>query len=141
MARKKNNGQGAGPINPEGATAGHNVGVRADVIRAACRDITALEAQRKKISEGIRSIKQTRIKGDLGMKIGDFNAALRLYQLEGDARAQLLATVRETFEALGCGEQLDWLKASEIASANRPSQEDEEAARAQEEAAASGQAH
>jgi len=93
--------------------AGHNSGARSQTIQDVCRRLTALESERKAISDDIRSLKQTEIKGNLGMKISDFNVALRLYQLEGDDRDELLSTVRETFEALGIGEQLDWLKADE----------------------------
>src|SRR3546814_10647644 len=61
----------------------------------------------------MRELKQTRIKGDLGMKIADFNAAYRLYKLEDDDRDTFLDAIRETFEALGIGQQLDWLKAAD----------------------------
>ena len=88
-----------------------NVAARKDTIRDVCKKLQALESQRKDISEEIASLKQTKIKGDLGMKIGDFNTAYRLYQLEGDDRDQLLDTLRETFEALGVGAQLDFLGA------------------------------
>lgn len=94
---------------------GHNSAPRKKIIRDACSEITSLEAERKAIGEQIRTIKTVKIKGELGLKIGDFNVALRLYQLEGADRDQLLDTVRETFEALGVGEQLDWITASQRA--------------------------
>ena len=89
-----------------------NVGARKDIIVSVMKEVTALEGERKEIGEKIRSLKNTKIKGDLGMKIGDFNIALRLYNLEGNDRDELLDTVRETFEALGVGDQLDWVQAS-----------------------------
>ncbi len=110
MARARNNG----------ADEIHVVGNRNEVIRQACADIAALEAQRKSIGDQIKAIKQQRVKGDLGMKIGDFNAALRLYSLEGDARDQFFDTLRETFNALGAGQQLDWVDAMSSEAPRRP---------------------
>jgi len=88
---------------------------RAEVINQACRDIAALESERGEIGEQIREIKQKRIKGDLGMKISDFNVALRLYQIEGEDRMAFFDTLRETFRALGVGEQLNWIAAADAA--------------------------
>ncbi len=100
-------------MNMQGTTAGHNVGVRREIILDVFRKVTALEAERKTITDEISNIKQTRIKGDLGMKIADFNAAMRLHKLEGDDRDQMLTTLQETFDALGVGEQLDFVAAME----------------------------
>jgi len=96
-----------------GDTASLNVANRAEVIRQVCVDLAALDAERQSISANIRELKQKRIKGDLGMKIADFAVAYRLYQLEQDDRDTLFDTLRETFSALGVGEQLDWLKAAD----------------------------
>lgn len=117
-ARRGNSGGGNAGSRPG---KGHNSGSRSkaarkEIIRAACQKITNLQAQRDGINADIREITNTEIKGALGMKVGDFKIALRLYQLEGADRDQLLDTVRETFEALGVGEQLDWVTASERAS-------------------------
>ncbi len=101
MARARNNG----------ANEIRSVGNRDEVIRQACADIAALEAERKSIGDQIRAIKQQRVKGDLGMKVGDFNAVLRLYSLEGETRDRFFDTLRETFNALGIGQQLDWVDA------------------------------
>jgi len=105
---------------------GHNSNARKNTIQEACRDITALEAERKAVSDKITALKQKTIKADLGMKVSDFNIALRLYKLEGEDRDELLRTVRETFEALGVGEQLDWLEADERAT-NRTTEKDDSA--------------
>lgn len=108
MAKSKGNGSGNG--------AGHNSALtpneRKELIGNICREVTNLKADRKVISDEINKIMQKRVKGDLGMKISDFGLALRLYQLEGDDRDQMLDTMRETFEALGVGEQLDWIEVS-----------------------------
>lgn len=93
----------------------HNAKARKATIVEVCGALKSLEAERESISEQIRELKNTRIKGDLGIKIADFNAAYRLYQLEDDARDTFLDTIRETFEALGIGQQLDWLKAADDA--------------------------
>jgi hypothetical protein len=111
MARRLKNGEGEAEDGKAGTTEGHNSEARAEIIRAACRDITALVSERNSISSEIREIKQSRIKGDLNMKLSDFNTALRLYQLEGDDRDELFHTLRECFQALGVGEQLDFLGA------------------------------
>ncbi len=101
MAKQLNPGNGAG--------AGHNSAARPAQITKVIEELSGLEAKRKVIGAQIRELKQTKIKGDLGMKIVDFNAAYRLYQLEDEDRRAYLETLQETFQALGIGEQLDWL--------------------------------
>lgn len=96
----------------ETITAGHNAGARKDRINYVVGRLADLEGKRKSIGEEIRSLKQTVIKGELGFKIGDFNAAYRLYSLEDEARSQFLDTVRESFAALGIGDQMNWLDAT-----------------------------
>lgn len=104
MARKK-------------AGKGHNSGVdpqkeqRAEAIRETCAELQRLLDERAAITEQMKSLRNTRIKGDLGMKISDFNVAFRLYQLEHEDRDSLLDTLRECFSALGVGDQLNWLDA------------------------------
>lgn len=90
-----------------------NSAARRSIITKACREITDLETQRKAIGAKITEIKQGRIKGDLAMKIADFNAALRLYRLEGEDRDAFFDTLRETFAALGIGAQLDFMDVME----------------------------
>lgn len=93
-----------------------NSASRAGIIKKTIRKINALEAERKLVGAQITEIKQRVIKGDLGMKISDFNAALRLYGLEDEDRATYLDTLRETFEALGIGGQLSMFGETEGAS-------------------------
>ncbi len=90
---------------------GHNAKIRKEIIASVCRDLTTLNAKKDEIAAEISDIKKTRIKDGLGMKISDFNVAMRLYNLEEDTRDEFLSTVRETFDALGVGDQLDWLEA------------------------------
>lgn len=109
MAKKlKANGEGQ-----DAAAVEHNSKVRKDIINEVCRDLHALQSEKDSINEQIAELKNKRIKGDLGMKVSDFNFAYRAYKLEGKDRALLLDTMRETFEALGIGEQLDFIAASD----------------------------
>jgi hypothetical protein len=91
------------------STARVSRGRRARIIRSTVRDVNQLEAERREIGEKIRIIKLTRIKGRLGMKIGDFNAGFRAYALEGSDRDSFLAAQKEVFESLGVGEMVDWV--------------------------------
>lgn len=95
------------------APAGDNKGkeIRADAIRKVIKDLRALEAQRETISGKIRELKQTVIKGDLAMKMADFAFARRLYDLDTDDQQTFFGTLRETFDALGQGDQLGFLDA------------------------------
>lgn len=94
---------------PEEETRKHNAAARADMIRTVIREELEDELERDAISERIRKRRQTVIKGALGMKIADFAAAKRLYTLEDNDRDQYFDTLRETFEALQKGGQLDFL--------------------------------
>jgi len=90
-----------------------NSAARAETIRAAARYINERHADLKAIREEVAAYKATHIKGDLGMKISDFNALLRVYQLEGEDRDEFLDTLREGFAALGIGGQMDWVAEAE----------------------------
>lgn len=89
-----------------------NSKARREIIREVCREVEQLEAKRDAISDEIRRVKQTKIKGALDLKIADFNAALRIYKLGRDDRAEMLETMQETFKALGIGQTLDWVAAA-----------------------------
>jgi uncharacterized protein (UPF0335 family) len=89
----------------------HNAKARQDTIRMVVRELSRMEAERKAISAEIAEFKATHIKGDLGFKIADFNAIVRIYNLETEDRDQLLDTLREGFEALSIGGTLDWVAA------------------------------
>jgi len=92
-----------------------NSGSRADIIRDAVRYIAEREAEIKEIREDINTYKQTHIKGDLGFKLADFAAVMRIYKLGVEDRDQLLDTIREGFAALGIGGSVDWVEAAEKA--------------------------
>lgn len=93
-------------------------GDRAEAIRNACQRLAQMDVEIKGLQEDRANFKAEVIKGQLGMKIADFNMAYRLHGLEGSDRADLFDTLRETFRALGVGGQLDWLEAT--ANASRP---------------------
>lgn len=90
---------------------------RSKTINEAMKDIAAMEAEGAEVNARLKSYRQSIIKGELGMKIGDFNAAYRLYSLEGPDRDGFLATISEVFNALGVGDQLNWIDATQNASA------------------------
>jgi hypothetical protein len=90
-----------------------NSKARADTIRMAVREQARMEAEIKALNADLREFKTTHIKGDLGMKIADWNAVYRVSQLEVEDRDVLLDTLREGFAALGIGQSLDWVAAAE----------------------------
>jgi hypothetical protein len=90
---------------------GHNAKVRAGIIRSVCRELNAIRRKIDALNAEQRELLNTKVKGDLDMPIADFRMAFRLYQLEGEKRDVLLDNLRETFEALGQGGQLDFIDA------------------------------
>lgn len=106
--------------NGEDTMIEHNSKARAAIIQSVCREIEALEDERASINDSIRELKSKKIKGDLGMKIADFNAAYRLYKLEDEKRDQYLDTLKECFDALGAGDQLNFLPAMEADAPENP---------------------
>ena len=104
MARKRvprsfQNGEYAGEDGA--AAAGHNSesaiikdpAERAALIESTVREVALLESERKELGERIRALKSANIKGRLGLKIGDFNAAFRVFNLEDDGRNAFLKTL------------------------------------------------
>lgn len=87
----------------------HNMAARKQIIRSVCKEIVNLEKKIAELNAEKSSLLQKKIKGDLGMKIADFNVTLRVYRLEGEDRNDLFDTMRETFDALGVGGQLNFL--------------------------------
>lgn len=90
-----------------------NSAARAGIIRDAVKKIVQLKADRASINADIAEIKNRWVKADLGFKSTDFDIAIRLYELEGDDRDELLDTIKETFAALGVGMQSNFLDAME----------------------------
>lgn len=113
MARRKKTEDGDAP----GIT--HNSGDRRVLIQSAYQELERFENELAEIREARKSFKDEVIKGKLGMKTSDFMAGYRLYKLEGSDRDAMLDTIRECFDALGIGGQLDWVAAAERKKAAR----------------------
>lgn len=87
----------------------HNKGARKEIILKTIRKVIDIEKKTAALNAEKSALLSTNIKGDLGMKIADFNAALRVYRLEGEDREEFFDTMRETFQALGIGKQMNFL--------------------------------
>lgn len=95
----------------QGETRKHNEKARAQIIVETFRKLQKIDDERKALNAEASEVKNTYIKGALGMKTSDFMAAYRYWQLEPDDRAQFMDTLRETFEAAKTGDQMDFLEA------------------------------
>lgn len=73
------------------------------IIAEAASEIIALELERKGVGERISEVRG-RLKS-AGILQADFNAALRLFKLEGDERGSSITAIQICFEALGIGAQ------------------------------------
>lgn len=85
---------------------GHNSAARRDAIRSIKYQLDDVNSRIAELTEERKQIKG-RIKSDLGWKVSDWNAMARLADLEAEPRDQMLDTIREGFEALGVGGQLN----------------------------------
>ena len=85
------------------ANQGHNVADINKTIRKAAQRIIKLKAEKAEIQAVINEVK-SEVKSQ-GIKLTDFNIALRVYELEGDDRNETLDNLRICFEALGLGHQ------------------------------------
>ncbi|WP_425404603.1 hypothetical protein [Hwanghaeella sp.] len=83
--------------------AGHNVAEINKTIAAVANEIVSLEAKKAEIQSEITEAK-ARVKG-LGIKMADFNAALRLYKLSDEDRNSSIDGLRTCLEAMGIGAQ------------------------------------
>ena len=73
------------------------------VIKSAADRIMRLKSEKAEIQAQITEVK-SEVKA-VGVKMTDFNAALRLYELEAEDRNESLDNLRICFQALGVGEQ------------------------------------
>jgi ribosome modulation factor len=95
-------------MSTETATAGHNSKERAKIIQTCAEQMRGIKATRKELNEDAGEIRQ-RLK-DAGIPTEAFDAALRLADMEDiAARDTFLDGLRESAEALGIGESLDWV--------------------------------
>lgn len=93
-----------------------NSGARRDCLLKAMNEIDELEGKVSEIREKIKKIRHTKIKGELGMSIGDFNLLRKLkakqYSEDGGFDSTI-DTLKEGFEILDLGVTLDWVDALE----------------------------
>jgi hypothetical protein len=94
------------PVSPQ-----HNMQGRAEIIRSTMAELDRIDDTIKELQAAKSTLKNTCIKGSLGMKVTDFNIARRFYKLETDDRDMLQDCLRETFAALNLGEQSNFLDA------------------------------
>lgn len=90
---------------------GHNSQDRKDLLQQSYRELEAMEAEIKKLNEEKNSYRQKHIKGTLQMKLGDFDAARRMFVMDSERRDEYIDALRENFKAMDIHEQFDWLDA------------------------------
>ena len=95
-----------------------NSAARAEIIRDADATVSEYERQIDGIKAEIKAVIETRIVAGLGMKKRDFALARKLVAMDNDECSTLQDVIRETFAALGVGQQLNWLDAVEGAAAD-----------------------
>ena len=91
----------------------HNLDFRTSTIQAACRELDKMEEEIKELNDAKSAYRNKYIKGDLQMKLGDFDAMRRIYNMAEDRQGEYLDALREGFKALGVEGQLDWIKIDE----------------------------
>jgi hypothetical protein len=87
---------------------GDNSKARHDIIREIKFGIDDVNSRMAILSEERKRLKG-RIKADLGWKVSDFNFAVRLADLEEGERDDAIDVMREAFQALDIGVQLNFL--------------------------------
>jgi hypothetical protein len=111
MAKTARSDKKSRELGADGTKAAVNTDARKEIINNTVREIHSLDGQIKTLQAERREIINKNIKGDLDMKVADFNAVLRVASLEDENRAKFLDTLRETFIAVGIGAQLSFLDA------------------------------
>ena len=114
MAQRKKEEAELAELNEAPPLPQHNSAARAETLRKAIKELDRIEGDIAVLRDEAKELKNTLIKGDLGMKLIDFAVFRRIYQLEGDARDELADVIREGFLALGIGEQSSFLTALEV---------------------------
>ncbi len=84
-------------------------GNRAELIRQFVDELRPLETEREEIAAKIRE-KRQEFKTATGIPLADLDAARRYADMEDeDARDQKMQNLRDCFNALSSGGQLDWV--------------------------------
>lgn len=91
-------GNGADSANKQ-----HNVKEINKVIRECATEMTRIKAARQELNEQAGDIRE-RLR-DAGVEVSSFNFALRVRDMEDEARANYIDWLRVSFEALGVGAQ------------------------------------
>lgn len=117
----------AEPLNPESASAQHNVGARRDRLNDSFDIVFNLEMQiAAAIEEHVKPLRDKKnkemreLRADLDMHGADIKPLYDLYKRkrlvdtfeDDDDRNKSLDSLRETYQALSEGGQLDWIIAS-----------------------------
>lgn len=95
-------------LKPDGdgaATKDHNVKHIKETIRAVADAVIGLKAERSEINAQITE-ERAKLKA-FGIKMVDFNAMVRLYELEAEDRNESVDAIRLMWEGLGLGGQGD----------------------------------
>lgn len=83
----------------------HNVADLKKLIRDCARDMVEIKRERSELNERAGEIRQ-RLK-DAGVQTAAFDFAVRVQQMEAEARNDYIDALRINFEALGVGESAD----------------------------------
>jgi hypothetical protein len=96
----------------------HNSQERTKIMREVASAIISLKAERSEISAQITE-QRGRVKS-LDIQAAEFNVVLRYMELEAEDRNKGLDGLRECFEALLPGENLDWITVTSAGESNQP---------------------
>lgn len=89
-------------------TAGHNLANRRKLIRDFIRSLVEIDAAMQPYKDQRKDIMK-RVKDDLNMNAAQFKVAVKLAQMEQVERDEVADTIREVFEALGMGQQSNFI--------------------------------
>ena len=104
---------------PDDATRQHNIGNRRTVLQQCCAEIDRLETEAASLREKVKGVNKQigdtyrRIKSELGISRENAELVRRIVALEDEERDEALDQVKEVYEALRPGEQLDFFKPPE----------------------------
>jgi hypothetical protein len=95
----------------EGAGIGHNVADLKKMIQDCAKSMIEIKGERKDLNERAGDIRQKL--RDAGVQTAAFDYAVRLFEMEQEARGSYMDTLRLSMEALSVGEQGSLLAAFE----------------------------
>ena len=94
-------------LSPRTAPTDNNTKARDDVIRECATEFDRIAEARKDLSK-MASETRKRL-GDIGVQSKSFEYALRLRNMEQEARNSYMEDLHTTYKALGIEGQLDWI--------------------------------